>query len=41
YYSARIVRRLYLQTDLQYVVHPSAVYPNALVGIVRLHVTFS
>ncbi|MHB0872304.1 MAG: carbohydrate porin [Acidithiobacillus ferrooxidans] len=41
YYSARIIRRLYLQTDLQYVVHPSAIYPNALVGIVRLHVTFS
>ena len=41
YYSARIIPRLYLQSDLQYVVHPSATYPNALVGILRLHMRFS
>lgn len=41
YYSARLIHRVYLQTDLQYVVHPSATYPDALVGIMRLHVGFS
>ena len=41
YYSARLFPRWYLQADLQYVVHPSARYPNAIVGIFRLHTRFS
>ncbi|MEY2335637.1 carbohydrate porin (plasmid) [Acidithiobacillus ferrianus] len=41
YYSARLFPRWYLQADLQYVVHPSARYPNAIVGILRLHTRFS
>jgi porin len=41
YYSAKIISHLYLQPDLQYVIHPSGSYPNALVGLLRLHMRFS
>ncbi|HQU16988.1 MAG: carbohydrate porin [Gammaproteobacteria bacterium] len=39
-YAAQLGPRIYLQPDLQYVVHPSGVYPNALVGILRIHFEF-
>lgn len=39
-YAAQLTRRVYLQPDLQYVVHPSGVYPNALLGILRIHFEF-
>ena len=41
YCSAKIISHLYLQPDLQYVIHPSGIYPNALVGLLRLHMRLS
>lgn len=36
-YAAHVVSNVYLQPDLQYVVHPGGYLPDALVGILRIH----
>ncbi len=37
-YVAQISEHVYIQPDLQYIQSPSGEYPNAWVGIVRLHI---
>ncbi|MEY2342783.1 carbohydrate porin [Acidithiobacillus sp. IBUN Pt1247-S3] len=39
-YVAKLNDYLSLQPDLQYIVHPNGVYPNATVGLLRLHLEF-
>ncbi|MFA7496413.1 MAG: carbohydrate porin [Acidithiobacillus sp.] len=39
-YLAKLTKHLSLQPDLQYIQHPSGFYPNAMAGILRLHVEF-
>ncbi len=40
-YVAKLNEHVSIQPDLQYITHPSGIYPNALVGILRLHLEFS
>ncbi|MHB1279923.1 MAG: carbohydrate porin [Acidithiobacillus sp.] len=40
-YVAKLTRQVSLQPDLQYIQHPNGYYPDATVGILRLHVEFS
>lgn len=37
-YVAQLTLHLYLQPDLQYIQSPSGEYPDAWVGILRLHI---
>ena len=39
-YVAKLTEHLSLQPDLQYIQHPNGYFPDATVGILRLHVEF-
>lgn len=39
-YLAKLTRHINIQPDLQYIQHPSGYYPDAMVGMLRLHVEF-
>lgn len=39
-YLAKVTEHINIQPDLQYIQHPSGYYPDALVGILRLHLEF-
>lgn len=39
-YAAQLSEHVTLQPDLQYIHRPSGYYPDAIVGILRLHIEF-
>lgn len=39
-YLAKVTEHISIQPDIQYIQHPSGYYPDATVGILRLHVEF-